>query len=107
MDNPLNTPLFETLIAFLQPQTLARMVIDLEEALEDWQYYPEDAPPETVRQEVAQILEYLIESGTAKAGASDLDFQMLLEQARNQQRAEDWPMERDSQEKENWLKDYE
>jgi len=103
----LNTSLFETLITSLQPGTLARMVIDLEEALEDWQHYPQDAPPVSIRQEIAQLVERLIEAGTAKAKAFDLDFQTLLEQVRDQQRAEDWPLERDSQERENWLKDYE
>jgi len=102
----MNQDLFQTLLATLRPQTLAQIAVDLEDALEDWQFYPEEAPPADVRQALQQALSFAVETGTAKAQAQKIDFQQLLEQLREARDAEDWSQERARQERQNWFKDY-
>lgn len=89
----------------LSPQTLARLVVELEEAREDWQFYPEQAPAKAVQNEVAQTVTLIMEIGTDKI--VEADFQQLIEQARERRQAEEWPLERDRQEQQNWFEDYE
>lgn len=81
------------------------MVVELEEAQEDWQFYSAQAPAQAVQNEVEQTLALLMELGAAKT--TEPDFRRLIEQTRVAQQAEEWAMQRDRQEQENWLKDYE
>jgi hypothetical protein len=97
--------LFMRLINLLTPQTLAYLVRDLTDRQEDWQFYPEDATPEAIQQELKQILETIIALGTERASAEGLDFALFVQQASAAQQQEDWPWQRDRQEQQNWTED--
>lgn len=40
------------ILSFLRPKTLAYLAQDLSDSQEEWQYYPENAPAETLQQEL-------------------------------------------------------
>jgi hypothetical protein len=101
----MNEELFNVILNALTPKTLVYLIRDLEEAQTDWRYYPEDAPPETVQQDLQQMLEAIRALATEQAAAEGLDFARLLEQANEEQRQEDWFSQRNTQVQQNWLND--
>ncbi len=103
----MNQKLFQTLLATLYPHTLAQMVVDLEEAQEDWRYYPENAPPEEVGKELLDALRLVRNTGVEQARAEGIDFDRLVEQILDARDRADWTQERNRQVRENWLKDLE
>ncbi len=103
----MNKTFQNALLNNLALKTLAHMVVDLETAQEDWQFYPEDAPSQAVQEELAQLLKLILEFGQNRVQANKLDFKTLLEQIRDAQEEEDWLKDRGQQEQQNWLKDYE
>lgn len=100
----MSNELFKTL-NFLSVKTLAYLVRDLSDSQENWQYYPENAPAETVRQELMQTLEVIIAIATERAIADSLDFAQLLQQVVQEQQQEEWAWQRDHQEQQNWTND--
>jgi hypothetical protein len=103
----MNDELFELILKTLRPETLARLAVDIEYAQEDWQYYPEEAPSKAMRKNLEQTLDLIIDLGTEQATAAALNFQQMLHQIRDKRQKEDWSRDRDQQERQNWLKDYE
>ena len=101
----MNEDLFKVILQALTPKTLAYVIRDLEETQADWRYYPEDAPSETVQQELRQMLATVKNLATERAAADGLDFALLLEQAREEQRQEEWTSQRNNQAQQNWLSD--
>lgn len=101
----MNDELFELILRTIRPETLARLAIDLEDAQEDWHYYPEEAPSTATRKNLEQALALIINLGVEQATSSD--FQQMLDQIRDQRPEEDWSRDRDQQERQNWLEDYE
>lgn len=101
----MNEELFNVILKALAPKTLAYLIRDLEETQADWEYYPENAPPETVQQELRQFLEVLNNLAIAQAAVEGLDFALLLEQASAEQRQEEWTSQRNNQVQQNWLND--
>ncbi|GIK41635.1 MAG: hypothetical protein BroJett011_54680 [Chloroflexota bacterium] len=101
----MNQDLFEVTLKVLAPKTLAYLIRDLEETQADWNYYPEDAPPETVQQELRQMLEAIQTLAAERAAAEGLDFARLLQQASEEQRQEEWSAQRNTQVQQNWLSD--
>lgn len=97
---------FGNLLRHLHPETLARIVVDLENAQEDWAFYPEDAPPEAIQEMVDEALTLIISIGEGRAEAKNVEFRHLLEQLRDEQDEKDWAETRDQQEIKNWLDDY-
>lgn len=95
------------LLEILQPITLAHLVVDLEEAQDDWKYYPETAPGEEVRAALLAQLDNLRVVGTKRAHAEGLDFALLLEQVREQRAQQtDFQAQRNRQSRDNWFSDY-
>ncbi|MCK6624645.1 MAG: hypothetical protein L6R45_05660 [Anaerolineae bacterium] len=104
----MNETLFQTLLAELTPKALAYLARDLEESQAEWQSYPEDAPPTATQQALQQTLAVVKAAGAARAEAEGLDFAQLIEQAREEQSAEeDWMAQRNQQVRQNWLSDLE
>lgn len=103
----MNQELFALILACLEPKTLAYLVRDLQDLRADWQYYPEEAPNESVREELEQLIKLLMTQGVELTAAGEAVFLQLIEQARAEQQAEDWAHQRDQQERKNWLQDYE
>ncbi|GAB4417512.1 MAG: hypothetical protein Fur0044_13180 [Anaerolineae bacterium] len=104
----MNQELFQTLLAALTPKALAYLARDLEENQAEWQSYPEDAPPAATQQMFQQTLAVIRAAGAARAEAEGLDFAQLVEQAREEQSAEeDWMAQRNQQIRQNWLSDLE
>ncbi len=101
----MNDELFELILRTLRPETLARLAVDIEDAQEDWQYYPEVAPSKAVRQNLDQTLALIITLGAEQA--TGVNFQQMLDQIRDKRSEEDWSRDRDQQERQNWLQDYE
>ncbi len=101
----MNESVFKALLNTLKPKTLAYLVRDLTDSQEDWQFYPEDAPPEAIQQELKQALEMMIALGTEQARTEGLDFAQLVQQASAEQQQEDWPWQRNRQEQQNWTED--
>lgn len=99
--------LFKLILQALIPKTLAYLVRDLEESQADWQYYPNDAPPDTVQEKMRQTLEVIKTIGAERAAAEGLDFAQLLHQVGEEQQQEDWAWQRDRQEQQNWTNDLE
>ena len=97
---------FGKLLRHLQPETIARIIIDLEQAREDWAYYPEEAPPEPERAMIDEAVGVIITAGDAAAKTNDVEFRPLLERLRDEQDEKAWADERDAQEVRNWLDDY-
>ena len=95
-----------TLLAALQPATLAHMVVDLQELQQDWQRYPDEAPAESDRQALAELLAEIMQLGMARSGSGAPDFRQLIEQAKDERQADDWSRARDRQEQDNWLNDF-
>lgn len=97
---------FGELLTHLQPETIARIIVDLEHAHEEWEFYPEQAPPEPVRAMIDEAVGIIITAGDAGAKANDVEFRHLLEQLRDELDEKDWADKRDQQEIKNWLDDY-
>jgi hypothetical protein len=93
----------EDLLQFLRPQTLACLVVDTEETLEEWQTYPENAPAPPVQEALRQL-------GVAAADRlrwqTEGSFEEILEQVRDQYDQDDWLTWRNEQDRDNWLADY-
>jgi len=98
--------LFETLLDNLDLKTLAGMVVDLEAAEEAWRYDLAGAPPEPVKQQLSGILRIVTERGIERAATKQLDFEQLLDEARDERQPDDWLAERNRQNRENWYSDY-
>ena len=99
--------LFSLMLDCLERKTLAYIVRDLADRREDWRYYPEEAPDEALRGELTQLVEILMKRGIELTAANEPDFLHMVEQIKDEQPAEDWPGQRDQQERQNWLEDYE
>ncbi len=97
--------LFKTLLAALTPHTLAYLARDLGERQLDWEYDPDDAPPEALRHELNRVLQLIIITGEESAQAEGLDFSQLLQQTAAERLKEDWPWQRNQQVSDNWLSD--
>lgn len=97
--------LFEALLNTLEVDTLARLVVDLEEAQAEWQADPAAAPSQSVQAGLAQVLANLLRLGNTLARNEGEDFQQLVEQLRARDR-EDWASERSRQERQNWYSDF-
>lgn len=98
--------LWKTFLSAMQPNTLAHIVIDIEDAQEDWEHYPEDAPPEDIQRKVDQVLGYVMKLGAEWGETADFDFSQMVEQIREEQPANDWLFQRNRQDQENWYEDY-
>jgi hypothetical protein len=107
MDNLTSQNFLNTLLHTLKAKTLAYLVRDLEDYQEDWRYYPEEAPPPHIQQELRQILEQLKAAAPERATAEGLDFAKLLQNAIDEQGQEEWPDQRNQQVRKNWLSDLE
>jgi hypothetical protein len=94
--------LFRVLLTTLRPATLAAMLADLQEAQAEWQHYPEEAPALTTQEALLQIAALISEIGQNQTP----NFQQLVEQAQVQKAEQSWAEERDQQEVENWLSDF-
>jgi hypothetical protein len=92
---------FQIILAQLQPDTLAGLARDLAEALEDWEFYPEDAPPEPARRVLNDALALAIAVGQAL----DPAFMERVEQAQAVLDEADWPTQRNRQTRQNWFND--
>lgn len=104
----MNQPLFDLFLDSLEPKTLACIVRDLEDTLADWGHYPETAPGDRLKDEVEQLIERIKQQGADLADGSESGFLQLVEQARAELRQdENWASQRDRQERQNWLQDYE
>ena len=97
--------LFEALLNTLEVDTLARLVVDLEEAQTEWQANPAAAPSPSVQEGLNQVLRNLFRLGNTLARNEGEDFQELLAQLRARTQ-EDWASERDRQERQNWYSDF-
>lgn len=101
----MNDKLFNLIFKALAPKTLAYLARDLEELQADWEYYPEDAPPEPRREELRRLLEAIQILALERAAAEGFDFAELLEQASAEERQEEWTSQRNNQVQQNWLSD--
>ena len=102
----MNSEYLTTLLAALQPATLAHMVADLQDLQQDWQQYPDEAPAEADRQALKVALDAILSQGTALSGSGWPGFRQLVEQIRDERQEEDWSRARDRQERDNWLDDF-
>ena len=103
----MNRELFALLFDCLEPKTLAYVVRDVTERLEDWHYYPVEAPVEAQQQVLASLVEAITKLGNGLTVGTEPDFRQLVEQAGEELQAEDWTSQRDRQERLNWLQDLE
>jgi hypothetical protein len=104
----MNQKTFQTLLTLLRPETLAHLVADLEEAQEEWQFYPEDAPPAAVQTSLAQAVVAARQVGAEQVRADNLVFAEMVEQIEQErEEAEDWFRQRNRQVRQNWLSDLE
>jgi hypothetical protein len=84
------------------------MVRDLEDTLADWPHQLETAPDDGLKTALQQLLESIVKRAITLTEGGESGFWQLVEQARAEQRqAEDWAVQRDRQERQNWLRDYE
>jgi hypothetical protein len=97
--------LFEALLNTLEVDTLARLVVDLEEAQAEWQADPAAAPSQSVQEGLTQVLRNLLRLGNTLARNEGGDFQKLVAQLRARDQ-EDWASDRDRQERQNWYSDF-
>jgi hypothetical protein len=102
----MNNEFLQTLLNQLTPPTLARIVVDLEQAQEDWVSFPETAPTQADQQALVTTLAVIREIGQMQARAEGLDFEEMIEQIRAEQDEADWQAERGRQEVDNWLSDF-
>ena len=102
----MNWDSFKTLLSQLRPETIARLVIDLENAHEEWEFYPEQAPPEATRQFLDEAMAVIVSLGDKRAKEEDSEFRRLIERLREEQDQTNWAARRDRQEIDNWLDDY-
>jgi len=107
MASSMNEELLQVIFRALKPKTLAYLVRDLEEAQDDWEYYPEEAPAPPLRAALDQTIKTLVGLGTAAAEVEQADFQRILAQARAELEQEEWLSQRDAQERQNWTADLE
>lgn len=101
----MNDKIFRAMVSTLTPHTLAGIVVNLEDAEGDWEFYPEEAPPADVRQALQEMLAHLITIGAQQAETQHQDFDQLLEQIRTRQDEDEWQEDRDRQVRQNWLSD--
>ena len=97
----MNNQLLLAFLNTLSPNGLAAVAADLENSVEDWEFYPEDAPSEHVRRELRQLLEEIFKRGREQSP----NFDDLLEEARNAQDADNWIGGRSQQVQQNWYSD--
>lgn len=102
----MNQHLFETLLDALQPTTLAAMLLDLAEAADDWQHYPEDAPSAADRRALAELQAAIEQLARRRAAAESLDFDDLLARLRAGRDDSGWLDDRNQQTRDNWFSDY-
>jgi hypothetical protein len=102
----MNQEFFDILLNTLQPRTLAYMLVDLEEAAADWEYYPEAAPGETTRTALERIRLTIANTGQALAKAEGLNFDKLMDETRDEREADDWLLARNEWDRKNWYQDY-
>ena len=73
----MNSPeLFEALLNTLEVDTLARLVVDLEEAQAEWQADTAAAPSQAVQEGLNQVLKNLLRLGNTLARNEGGDFRM-------------------------------
>lgn len=92
--------MMDYLLNHLTPQTLARLVAEIEDMLADWEVGL-NLPAEATQAEIRGVL-----AQAHTAGESHADFHALVESARDAIDAEGAFSERDAQERQNWLDDY-
>ena len=102
----MNQHLFQTLLTTLQLETLAAMLLDLEDAATDWQHYPADAPGEAEQQALTGLQTVIDELARRRAVAEALDFDDLLASLRAERNDPGWLDERNRQTRDNWFSDY-
>ena len=93
----------EDLFEFLRPRTLAYLVVDTEEVLEEWQAYPEVVPDTPVQEALRQFGAAAAAAGRRQSGDS---FEKILEQVRDESDEDNWLSRRNQQNRDNWLADY-
>src|SRR5262245_21466507 len=98
--------LFEALLNTLEVDTLARLVVDLEEAQAEWQANPTTAPSPSVRKGLSQVLTNLLTLGDTLAANEGIEFRQLVEQFKDRPPVEDWALERARREQQNWYSDF-
>lgn len=98
--------LFEALLTTLEVDTLARLVVDLEEAQVEWQDNPKAAPSKRVQEGLNQVLDNLLRLGDTLAAEEGIQFRQLVEQLKDRQQVEEWGQERAQQEQQNWYSDF-
>ena len=102
----LDNETFQILLENLSPHTLAQIIVDLEQAQEDWAHYPEDAPPQETQKALLKLLPVIHNMGQGQAKQGGIDFAQLLEQTKAEREDNGWTTTRDEQEIENWLSDF-
>ena len=93
----------EDLLQFLRPQTLACLVVDTEESIEEWEAYPEIAPATSVQEALRRLGAAAVEAGRRQTEES---FENILDRVRDQYDRDDWLSWRNRQDHDNWLADY-
>ena len=102
----LDETIFQALCKSLSPRTLAQMIVDLEQAQEDWEYYPDEAPSGEMQQTLLGLLPVIQDQGQTLAGQEGLDFGQMVEQTRAARTDEDWVDKRGEQVVQNWMSDF-
>ena len=96
----------QTLLNTLQLETLAAMLLELEEADDDWQHYPADAPDATEQVALTNLQATIAETARRRAAAESLNFDDLLAHLRAEREDSGWLDERNRQTRDNWFSDY-
>lgn len=102
----MNQALFDLILDCLEPKTLAYLVRDLEDSRAGWRDYPDQAPPDSLKNEMDQVIERLRQLGAKLTRGDEPDFTGLLEQARADL-DDNWTWQRNQQIRQNWLQDLE
>ncbi len=102
----MNGKLFEVMLDYLRPKTLAYLARDLQDSQEYWQEYPDEAPVQVVKEELEHALEAIIKLGQELAIEDDLDFNKMIQHVRAEHQSGNWMWHRDRQEQQNWLQDF-
>ena len=106
LDLPMNKKTFQTLLANFSLQTLAQIIVDLEQAQEEWAYYSDAAPAAEMQQALMALLPTIHARGQTLAAQEGQDFARMIEQVRAEREDNGWATTRDEQEVENWLSDF-
>ncbi len=100
----MNEELLKEVLDCLEPETLAYVVRDLENSRADGQNCLGRPLTEPLRQELGPVIERIVSLGAELTGSQD-EFMALVEEARDEQEALEWALQRDEQERQNWTDD--